>query len=187
MVARSRHHFAVMRFRAHAGPDGATAQPRRRQGGRPSIRGRNRFWCAAIFASSLPLALVTSPALASSSAPNGGQSPNAGLTAVHAMPGTSALSLYQNKNLFIRKLNTGTVDGPLQDTPGTYSYSVRKRGSSSSSTPLAVITGVVLKAGDNATVLAGFTTAGLRKMWLGIIRHRAFRQARHASSSATSR
>jgi Domain of unknown function (DUF4397) len=129
------------------------------------MRGSHRYWWAAIFASTLPIALVASVAQASSSAPSAGQSPNAGLTSVHAMPGTSAVSLYQNKSLFIRKLNTGTVDGPLQDAPGTYSYAVRKRGSSSSSTPLAAISGVVLKAGDNATVLVGFTTAGIRKMW----------------------
>jgi hypothetical protein len=84
------------------------------------------------------------------------------------MPGISAVSLYANSDVLINKLNTGTVDGPINVTPARYNFAVRTRGSSGDSAPLAAITGVVLTANENATVVAGFTATGLRKMWVSV-------------------
>ncbi len=93
-------------------------------------------------------------------------STDASLTAVHALPGTSAVSVYANNAVLINRLDTGTVDGPISLTPGTYAFAIRPRGSSSSSVPLTLIKGAVLTSGENATLVAGFTTTGIKKLWL---------------------
>jgi hypothetical protein len=120
-----------------------------------------------LIASALPVAAVavaagvTAPAVSASSSDSTAQ-----LTLVHAMPGVSAVSVYANGERLVRKLNTGTVDGPINVPAGRYSYAVRLKGASSSSTPLTGIAGIVLHSGENDSLVAGYTPLGVKKMWV---------------------
>jgi hypothetical protein len=128
------------------------------------MRVRDQVRRAAIVTAGAALAAVlgaTGPTPSSASS-----TPPTQITAVHAMPGTPAVTVYQNGGVLIRRLNTGTVAGPITVNPGTYSYAVRPRTAAASSAPLVAISGVRLITGEHASLVAGFTATGQRKIWV---------------------
>lgn len=83
---------------------------------------------------------------------------DATVTVVHGIPNTP-VDVYANGKKILSGFTFKTVAGPLQLPPGSYAIAVRKAGSATASAPVLSATEQVT-AGENATIVAGFTASG---------------------------
>lgn len=107
---------------------------------------------AAAALSAAGVSVLAAPSIAQAS------SGTAMITVVHGIPKV-AVDVYVNNKLTLKHFVFDKVAGPLSLPAGSYALAVRAAGAKASSAPLLKAT-VMLKAGEDATVIAHLTTKG---------------------------